>query len=167
MLDRETRMSLLTTWVDRFIDTVVNSKPMAATMQDTVQALILYETMYGKLDVLSNCAEIRNSFSFKVTQTRANFLKLPLSEFAVTALSLFSESPGNVVMYLTVLKHLYAANVDKPKVITTSMLMDSLFEYKLPSNGALQDLWDAQKVEDNKFNLVDLIDPETDFILEN
>ena len=158
-------MSLLTTWVDRFVDAVANSWPMPKGLLETVKILVTYETYYGDFEVLANHAVIRNSFSFKVVQTRAAHLKLPLSDFATAALAMIAESPGNAVMYLTVLKHLYVANVDKPPVVTTEMLMNSLFDYCRPSANVMQEMWDAQKVDNN--NLLDLVDPETDFILEN
>lgn len=158
-------MSLLTTWVDRFVDAVTNSWPMDKPMKEAINILEKYETHYGTFEVLENHAVIRDSFSFKVVQTRAAHLKLPLSDFAIAAIALIAESPGNVVMYLTALKHLYAANVDKPTVITTKMLMNSLFDYCRPSASVLGELWDAQKVEHH--NLLDLVDPETDFILDS
>ena len=160
---REQRMVLLTTWVDAFL-VEAEKAPMATAkhMVDvgTVIALELTGTTLPE-------EALATHFGYQVAKKRAQYLKLPLTPAACIAIAeLLADSPGTIVMYLTVLKHLHVAEVPQPESITARDVFKIFSCHnKRMSNEQLSKLWDMQKVE--HANLLDIVNPETDFILEH
>ncbi len=148
------RLKIITPWVDRIVADAAklpkqDSFPREIAVLDLVPAT---ETDAQDMGFLGMVA-------FK----RAQFLRLPLTIAALLAVTYMSDRPGAVVMYITVLKHLHAAETlpgHEATRVTYAQIVD-LFPSP-PGPEFMERHWDGQKYKG--VNVIDLMGAD-DFLL--
>lgn len=150
------KLDLITKWVDNLV-------AEAAKLPKAPEPTYLKELII--LDMLPASEEMAEQAGFlgKVALKRAQFLGLPLTEAALLAVVYLSDRVGAVPMYLTLFKHLHAAEQipGEPISLWTYAHVKDVFP-SVPSSAFIERHWDAQKYKGA--NLVDLMGPN-DFLL--
>jgi hypothetical protein len=155
------RLSLITDWVDNFVHLVEELTPHSS--RQPVEAVVPSNHMLILDMVPASDSDLQDlGFLGAVIYKRAAYLELPLTVAALLALTYLSERPGDAVMYLTVLKHLFVAEqIEGMPVRLTYAMVKRTFPVP-PSRPFLDRRWDGQKW--HGVNLVDLMGPH-DFLL--
>jgi hypothetical protein len=117
-------------WCDEF--KALDQVPMTKEQSE----LFLYVCM-GLIDK----EKIANEFGYKVATSRAEAIGLKYNEDFIQWLGLNSKTPGEIVMYLSLMRH--EQNADPSP--TNMEKFAKIFSFGFPSNEDLGKLWDKQK----------------------
>ena len=88
--------------------------------------------------------DLKDMFNLKVFSSRAKHHKVDITDQASVALAFLADRVGTVVMYVAVAKYL---NDSLGRQVNIFDVMD-IFEGSLPTDDALHEIWDNQKIND-------------------
>lgn len=151
----------VTEWIDEVISSC-NIKNENAVM------IHLYYTILFTDNEMTNQAsallteDLRNEFYnrksmilYRITEKRAEYLNLNLTDEVITIISFMSTTPAEAVMQLTILKHFSVSKEKEVRIIDFNYYI-SIFD-KYFSRDDYARLWNKQKYEG--LNLIDMINP--------
>lgn len=127
------------TWVDQFL--AQPKETMSPSLCEAFTVLTLWEGEAPPEDVLSDPM-------FRLVDLRATALGLTFSSTVVTWLAVIAESPGEAVMYLSVLGFRFG----KEHLVTMDDVV-ATFPLGFLSREALSKMWDAQKTDEGQNGL--------------
>lgn len=166
--NRLERMSALTEWVDMFWskEGADFAWPTEVIGEQNIKELQAAERR-GTF-ITEHLTEGELGFGPELAAKRAAYVGLRIDTFPIFVVGA-SETPAIMVMWVYALRHSQAA--------TGTRVTTEGFKYfcggKMPTREEFDELWDAQKVlvvsengRQSVCNLLDIIDPSTDFILD-
>lgn len=121
------------------------------SMDDELSKIFLSMCMaeMEKMDISKILESVQTTFLYQVFTQRAEFINLKMTEYVKIFLSSLIKSPGESTMYLYYLKAKY------PNELISFTEITNLFPIGFPTEKALSDLWDAQKIGSD--NMLDKI----------
>jgi len=137
-------------WVEFFLST-----PVRVLHGQEKQAFTRLTLVDAGLETVPEhiSTEIKSMFGYQVLEKRAEFIGLKLTDAVKFFLSVICNSPGEIVMYLYVLR---------AKGVEYNMgRLAVLFPNGFPVDSALSECWDRQKI--GGANMLDLLDLNTCF----
>lgn len=135
----------LTKWVDLFFEQPVQQMDLETT-RALINLLIMEKSGAPMAD------EVKQQFMYQVCEKRAEHLQLDCNEYMIAFLSIMvCRTPGEIVMYLTALRHWQVASVDEQltedgkikQVKLTLNALCNIFPSGFPIS--LEEAWDQQK----------------------
>lgn len=153
----------ITEWVDEFlsVDTSVNDKEV----NEIFFGLHLAEAAGTPLT-----EELTSSFYYQIAEKRAKAIGLYCSPYFLLAITCLCSNPANVVMFITVYRHLQdAEQITGSKLLYTVDTLLSTHNYSVPeyTKDFLSEMWKKQKNNDRNIpvdNWLDVIASEEMFI---
>jgi len=153
-MDVQERCTMWAEWSATFFK--AESRPMSDTQSRvfvTVMMLELVDNTKGIEDLLE---AIRDTFTYKVLDKRAEFVGLNLSTPAKIFLCCLASTPGDLVMYIYALRYWQLTNADAQ---VTVGLLSTVFPSGFLTAEALSSLWAKQKIKlsEGTQNLLDTL----------
>jgi hypothetical protein len=129
-------------WIGQFLTGII---PMDATLTEIFMKCCMVEQ---EADVIPK--EIQDTFLFQVAEKRLRFMQMQPTMSSLAFLAFLCRSPGEVVMYITVLRRKLG-----PVKLNMGNIAE-VFPTGFLSPAQLSRAWDAQKLGGS--NLVDVVD---------